>query len=111
MPQFFTNAVKWLSGKTNLSDIRVASITGARLHSSLNDKLGLMKTKVWPINLEDDDYDIYLYDAKKYIIDKGVNLTLDFVKKGKGLLIGGQAWSWRSNDPDINRINGFPGNK
>ena len=107
---FFTNAVKWLSGKTTLSDVKVASMNSWKVNADV----GAMETNVKPGDLAAGGYDIYMVNAHTTLSETDQQTILDFIENGGGAFVGGQAWAWwqgASSNPALNFANGYPGNK
>lgn len=51
------------------------------------------------------------YTLCKACSDEEVEEIHEFVSRGGGLLVGGQAWSWAAGNADENAIAGLAGNK
>ncbi|XP_053330036.1 TRPM8 channel-associated factor homolog [Spea bombifrons] len=60
--------------------------------------------------LSDMNKELSVYCCTSYT-DKDSGKILEFVAEGGGLLIAGQAWYWSSQNPGIDEIVNYPGNK
>ncbi|XP_069853049.1 TRPM8 channel-associated factor 2-like [Dipodomys merriami] len=101
MRPFLLNAVRWLArgqkGKIGVN-------TGlTKLHS-------LLVEQDLECTLESQlTKDLCVYCCVAYS-DREAKKIHEFVAEGGGLLIGGQAWWWASQNPGRNPLAGFPGN-
>ena len=74
--------------------------------------VGTKKTGLKPVDLKEAAVDVYVVNAHSKMADSDRKLVIDFVKRGGGLMIGGQAWAWenQNTNPKLNFANGYPGN-
>ncbi|KAM5303821.1 TRPM8 channel-associated factor 2 isoform 1-T2 [Glossophaga mutica] len=101
MGPFVLNAVRWLArGQTGKVGVDVslknlcALLSGHGLQCSLEPRLA---------------GGLAVYCCKAYSDTQAKQLQ-EFVAEGGGLLIGGQAWWWASQNPGHSALAGFPGN-
>ncbi|XP_075796880.1 TRPM8 channel-associated factor 2-like [Pelodiscus sinensis] len=99
---FLLNAIEWLgAGKKG----------GIGIHpqlKSLHDLLTQQKMAACEIPAPTDNLCIYCCQSYS---DREAKKIHEFVAEGGGLLIGGQAWWWASQNRDRNAIADYPGNK
>ncbi|XP_016012647.2 TRPM8 channel-associated factor 2 isoform X2 [Rousettus aegyptiacus] len=101
MTPFLLNAVRWLArGKAG----KVGVNTRLKNLRALLSEHGL-KCSLEP-HLTDG---LHVYCCVAYC-DKEAKQLQEFVAEGGGLLIGGQAWWWASQNPGRSALAGFPGN-
>ncbi|XP_030164521.1 TRPM8 channel-associated factor 2 [Lynx canadensis] len=101
MGPFLLNAVRWLArGQTGKCGVN----TGLKNLCALLSEHGL-ECSLQP-HLT---HDLSVYCCKAYG-DKEAKQLQEFVAEGGGLLIGGQAWWWASQNPGRSTLAGFPGN-
>ncbi|MBZ3879897.1 TRPM8 channel-associated factor 2 [Sciurus carolinensis] len=101
MELFLLNAVRWLAGDQK-GKIGV--------NTSLKDLHPLLLKHGLPCKLESHlTGDVCVYCCKAYS-DKEAKELQEFVAEGGGLLIGGQAWWWASQNPGRSALAAFPGN-
>ncbi|XP_046891485.1 TRPM8 channel-associated factor homolog [Hypomesus transpacificus] len=96
---FWTNAVRWLDeGRNGLVGVAPG------LDSSLLQQSGL--------TCEQTGFrkDLSVYVCKSYS-DQHAEDIQHFVAEGGGLLIGGHAWWWASQNPGRNTLTEYPGNR
>uniref|UniRef100_A0A8C4VNF1 TRPM8 channel-associated factor 2-like n=1 Tax=Gopherus evgoodei TaxID=1825980 RepID=A0A8C4VNF1_9SAUR len=101
MAQFLHNAVGWLSASPG------AVVGVQKSLSSLLSILSSSGTQVEPSTELIASFGVYCMDA--YDAAQGREL-IQFVKRGGGLLIGGQAWHWASGHKTERVLFDFPGN-
>lgn len=98
---FLVNAVGWL---------RSSSESTIGVHSSLAPLVKILESCGIESKIEpevNDSLGVYCIDAyNETMTDK----LLQFVKRGGGLLIGGQAWDWDNPGEDDRVLFSFPGN-
>ncbi|EFB18091.1 hypothetical protein PANDA_013533, partial [Ailuropoda melanoleuca] len=98
---FLLNAVRWLAkGQTGKFGVN----TGLKNLCALLSEHGLecsLQPHLTP--------DVRVYCCGAYS-DKEAKQLQEFVAEGGGLLIGGQAWWWASQNPGRSALAGFPGN-
>ncbi|XP_036372572.1 TRPM8 channel-associated factor homolog [Megalops cyprinoides] len=99
--QFVKNAIEWLKPHSHAA-------VGVSGMSYLADHLTKSGFKVKSISNYDGTVGVFCREAYS---DEQVQEVLDFVRGGGGLLIGGQAWHWASQDPGLDVLQEFPGNK
>ncbi|XP_065279674.1 TRPM8 channel-associated factor 2-like [Emys orbicularis] len=101
MARFLRNAVGWLSPSPG-------AVVGVQKRlSSLLSILSSSGTHVQPSEKFIASFGVYCMDA--YDAAQGREL-IQFVKRGGGLLIGGQAWHWASGHSTERVLFDFPGN-
>ncbi|XP_025785537.1 TRPM8 channel-associated factor 2 [Puma concolor] len=101
MGPFLLNAVRWLArGQTGKCGVN----TGLKNLCAFLSEHGL-ECSLQP-HLT---HDLSVYCCKAYG-DKEAKQLQEFVAEGGGLLIGGQAWWWASQNPGHSTLAGFPGN-
>ncbi|XP_063671778.1 TRPM8 channel-associated factor 2 isoform X3 [Pan troglodytes] len=101
MGPFLLNAVRWLArGQTGKVGV----------NTNLKDLCPLLSEHGLQCSLEPhlNSY-LCVYCCKAYS-DKEAKQLQEFVAEGGGLLIGGQAWWWASQNPGHCPLAGFPGN-
>ncbi|XP_067387068.1 TRPM8 channel-associated factor 2-like [Emydura macquarii macquarii] len=101
MARFLHNAVDWLSASPG-------AVVG--VHKSLSSLVGILSslgTRVQPNAEFIASFGVYCMDA--YDAAQGREL-IQFVKRGGGLLIGGQAWHWAYGHGAERVLFDFPGN-
>ncbi|XP_060541703.1 TRPM8 channel-associated factor 2-like [Pantherophis guttatus] len=99
---FIRNALEWL---------KPSSSSTVGFHStmySLYQALQGCGLKLNPNGKLEESIGVYCRDAYD---DSQVAEILNFVKKGGGLLIGGQAWYWSYSNGKHNALHAYPGNK
>uniref|UniRef100_A0A8C3FJL7 Peptidase M60 domain-containing protein n=1 Tax=Chrysemys picta bellii TaxID=8478 RepID=A0A8C3FJL7_CHRPI len=101
MARFLRNAVDWLSPSPG------AVVGVQKSLSSLLSILSSSGTRVQPSEEFIASFGVYCMDA--YDAAQGREL-IQFVKRGGGLLIGGQAWHWASGHSTERVLFDFPGN-
>ncbi|KAF5914435.1 hypothetical protein HPG69_016385 [Diceros bicornis minor] len=101
MGPFLLNAVRWLAGGQTG---KVGVNTRVKNLCALLSEHGL-KCSLEP-HLTSD---LRVYCCAAYS-DKEAKQLQEFVAEGGGLLIGGQAWWWASQNPGRSALAGFPGN-
>lgn len=98
---FLVNAVGWL---------RSSSESTIGVHSSLAPLVKILESCGIESKIEpevNDSLGVYCIDAyNETMADK----LVQFVKRGGGLLIGGQAWDWANQGEDDRVLFTFPGN-
>uniref|UniRef100_A0A8I5UQ10 TRPM8 channel associated factor 2 n=1 Tax=Pongo abelii TaxID=9601 RepID=A0A8I5UQ10_PONAB len=101
MGPFLLNAVRWLArGQTGKVGV----------NTNLKDLCPLLSEHGLQCSLEPHlNSDLCVYCCKVYS-DKEAKQLQEFVAEGGGLLIGGQAWWWASQNPGHCPLAGFPGN-
>uniref|UniRef100_A0A2R9CFN6 TRPM8 channel associated factor 2C n=1 Tax=Pan paniscus TaxID=9597 RepID=A0A2R9CFN6_PANPA len=101
MGPFLLNAVRWLArGQTGKVGV----------NTNLKDLCPLLLEHGLQCSLEPHlNSDLCVYCCKAYS-DKEAKQLQEFVAEGGGLLIGGQAWWWASQNPGHCPLAGFPGN-
>uniref|UniRef100_A0AAG2UWM7 TRPM8 channel associated factor 2 n=1 Tax=Homo sapiens TaxID=9606 RepID=A0AAG2UWM7_HUMAN len=101
MGPFLLNAVRWLArGQTGKVGV----------NTNLKDLCPLLSEHGLQCSLEPHlNSDLCVYCCKAYS-DKEAKQLQEFVAEGGGLLIGGQAWWWASQNPGHCPLAGFPGN-
>ncbi|XP_073094399.1 TRPM8 channel-associated factor 2 isoform X2 [Manis javanica] len=101
MAPFLLNAVHWLArGQTGKVGV----------NTSLKNLCGLLSEHGLGCSLEPClTGDLRVYCCVAYS-DKEAKQLQEFVAEGGGLLIGGQAWWWASQNPGRSTLSGFPGN-
>ncbi|XP_066488178.1 TRPM8 channel-associated factor homolog [Tiliqua scincoides] len=101
MKTFILNAVRWLSsgkgGKIGIED-------------DLQELFFILDQEGIPCELTNLKDGLSVYCCTSYS-DGEVEKIHEFVSEGGGLLIGGQAWSWKGENPGLNVIAEYPGNK
>ncbi|KFQ28682.1 Protein FAM115, partial [Mesitornis unicolor] len=101
MKTFILNAIGWLdAGKGGQVGIA----------GDLQDFFTLLNQEKIPCKVTGLQENLSVYCCKAYS-DKEVEKVHEFVSRGGGLLVGGQAWSWAAGNADENAIAGFPWNK
>nr|XP_027799203.1 TRPM8 channel-associated factor 2 [Marmota flaviventris] len=101
MELFLLNAVRWLA-RDQKGKIGV--------NSSLKDLHALLLKHGLQSRLESHlTSDLCVYCCKAYS-DKEAKELQEFVAEGGGLMIGGQAWWWASQNPGRSALAAFPGN-
>ncbi|KAG3277301.1 TRPM8 channel associated factor 2 [Ictidomys tridecemlineatus] len=101
MELFLLNAVRWLA-RDQKGKIGV--------NPSLKDLHALLLKHGLQCRLESHlTSDLCVYCCKAYS-DKEAKELQEFVAEGGGLLIGGQAWWWASQNPGRSALAAFPGN-
>ncbi|XP_040147254.2 TRPM8 channel-associated factor 2 isoform X2 [Ictidomys tridecemlineatus] len=101
MELFLLNAVRWLA-RDQKGKIGV--------NPSLKDLHALLLKHSLQCRLESHlTSDLCVYCCKAYS-DKEAKELQEFVAEGGGLLIGGQAWWWASQNPGRSALAAFPGN-
>lgn len=101
MRPFLLNAVRWLSrGQTGKVGV----------NTSLENLCALLSEHGLECSLEPHlTSGLAVYCCKAYSDSQAKQLQ-EFVAEGGGLLIGGQAWWWASQNPGHSTLAGFPGN-
>uniref|UniRef100_A0A0D9R459 TRPM8 channel associated factor 2 n=1 Tax=Chlorocebus sabaeus TaxID=60711 RepID=A0A0D9R459_CHLSB len=101
MGSFLLNAVRWLArGQTGKVGV----------NTNLKDLCPLLSEHGLQCSLEPHlNSNLCVYCCKAYS-DKEAKQLQEFVAEGGGLLIGGQAWWWASQNPGHCPLAGFPGN-
>ncbi|XP_059568046.1 TRPM8 channel-associated factor 2 isoform X2 [Myotis daubentonii] len=101
MRPFLLNAVRWLSrGQTGKVGV----------NTSLENLCALLSKHGLECSLEPHlTNGLAVYCCKAYSDSQAKQLQ-EFVAEGGGLLIGGQAWWWASQNPGHSTLAGFPGN-
>ncbi|XP_033047647.1 TRPM8 channel-associated factor 2 isoform X3 [Trachypithecus francoisi] len=101
MGSFLLNAVHWLArGQTGKVGV----------NTNLKDLCPLLSEHGLQCSLEPHlNSNLCVYCCKAYS-DKEAKQLQEFVAEGGGLLIGGQAWWWASQNPGHCPLAGFPGN-
>lgn len=101
MRPFLLNAVRWLSrGQTGKVGV----------NKSLENLCALLSEHGLECSLEPHlTSGLAVYCCKAYSDSQAKQLQ-EFVAEGGGLLIGGQAWWWASQNPGHSTLAGFPGN-
>ncbi|XP_042782850.1 TRPM8 channel-associated factor 2 isoform X1 [Panthera leo] len=101
MGPFLLNAVRWLArGQTGKCGVNTELKNLCALLSEHGLECGLQPHLT---------HDLRVYCCKAYC-DKEAKQLQEFVAEGGGLLIGGQAWWWASQNPGRSTLAGFPGN-
>lgn len=100
--QFVRNAVEWLKPSPE------AQVGVHRNLDSLSQSLLSGGVKVVPGATLEASLGVYCTQAYD---DTEANNLVQFVKRGGGLLIGGQAWHWASQYGIKNVLHDFPGNQ
>ncbi|KAJ1084858.1 hypothetical protein NDU88_005004 [Pleurodeles waltl] len=96
------NAVRWLQSSPE-------AVIG--VHSSLNFLLQSLTSAGIPAQSSEnfsETFGVYCMDAYD---DRQAGDLVAFLKRGGGILIGGQAWQWASSHGAKNVIPNFPGNR
>ncbi|KAK7882831.1 hypothetical protein WMY93_029005 [Mugilogobius chulae] len=107
-PDVTINALKWLKGeKSSNMSVGVHNSTDKQVIDNLH-KAGF---KVKIMNDFSNDKGIGVYITCAYYIKEDAQNIIAFMKSGGGVLIGGQAWWWKSQNPKGNTLLEFPGNK
>ncbi|XP_046524774.1 TRPM8 channel-associated factor 2-like isoform X2 [Equus quagga] len=101
MGPFLLNAVRWLArGQTGKVGV----------NTRLKNLCALLSEHGLKCSLEPHlTGDLCVYCSVAYS-DKEAKQLQEFVAEGGGLLIGGQAWWWASQNPGRSALAGFPGN-
>ncbi|XP_006159648.1 TRPM8 channel-associated factor 2 [Tupaia chinensis] len=101
MAPFMLNAVRWLA-RSRSGQIGV--------NTSLKNLCSLLSEHGLECSLESQLRDgLHVYCCGAYS-DRQAKELQEFVAEGGGLLIGGQAWWWASQNPGSSALAGFPGN-
>lgn len=99
---FIRNALEWL---------KPSSSSSVGFHStmySLYQALQGCGLKLHPSGKLGESIGVYCRDAYD---DSEAAEILNFVKRGGGLLIGGQAWHWSCLNEKCNALHAYPGNR
>uniref|UniRef100_A0A3Q2PR15 TRPM8 channel-associated factor homolog n=1 Tax=Fundulus heteroclitus TaxID=8078 RepID=A0A3Q2PR15_FUNHE len=105
-PALVKNALAWLGGgSANLS------LGVQKKRQAVADNLNRSSYKVSLMEDFDKDHGVSVYVTDAYEVGAKAAELIDFMKAGGGLLIGGQAWHWASQNKNENLILEFPGNK
>ncbi|KAK7882830.1 hypothetical protein WMY93_029004 [Mugilogobius chulae] len=107
-PDVTINALSWLKGeKSSNMSVGVHNSTDKQVIDNLH-KAGF-KVKIMDDFSNDKGIGVYITCA--YYIKEDAQNIIAFMKSGGGVLIGGQAWWWKSQNPKGNTLLEFPGNK
>ncbi|XP_072506366.1 TRPM8 channel-associated factor 2-like [Notamacropus eugenii] len=101
MTQFFHNAVSWLNSCPD---------SAIGVHSSVEALVSILCSPCLKVQITDcinDSLGVYCMNAYDATMAKKL---IQFVKNGGGLLIGGQAWHWASQQCQKKVLSDFPGN-
>ncbi|XP_036005505.1 TRPM8 channel-associated factor homolog [Fundulus heteroclitus] len=105
-PALVENALAWLGGgSANLS------VGVQKKRQAVADNLNRSSYKVSLMDDFDKDHGVSVYVTDAYEVGAKAGELIAFMKAGGGLLIGGQAWHWASQNENENLILEFPGNK
>uniref|UniRef100_A0A3Q2TGL7 TRPM8 channel-associated factor homolog n=1 Tax=Fundulus heteroclitus TaxID=8078 RepID=A0A3Q2TGL7_FUNHE len=105
-PALVENALAWLGGgSANLS------VGVQKKRQAVADNLNRSSYKVSLMDDFDKDHGVSVYVTDAYEVGAKAGELIAFMKAGGGLLIGGQAWHWASQNKNENLILEFPGNK
>uniref|UniRef100_A0A3Q2G1L0 TRPM8 channel-associated factor homolog n=1 Tax=Cyprinodon variegatus TaxID=28743 RepID=A0A3Q2G1L0_CYPVA len=106
-PALVENALTWLGGEksTNLS------LGVQKKMKAVADNLSSSSYKVSLVEEFSKDLGVDVYITDAYEVGTKAGDLVTFMKAGGGILIGGQALSWASQNPKENLILQFPGNK
>ena len=100
--EFIQNSINWLNGG------EVPQKVGTHNEIDATGYEGNTITNVDPVTLsEKEKIKVFKVDAHEDFSQKKIDTILEWIKKGGGLLIGGQAWSFEKGDKALH----FPGNK
>ncbi|XP_074049580.1 TRPM8 channel-associated factor 2-like [Macrotis lagotis] len=102
LTQFFHNAVGWLNG---------SPCAAIGVHSSVKSLICILSSTCVEVQNTDyitDSLGVYCMNAYDATMAKQL---IQFVKNGGGLLIGGQAWHWASQQCQNKVLSDFPGNQ
>ncbi|XP_072311598.1 TRPM8 channel-associated factor homolog [Eucyclogobius newberryi] len=107
-PDVTTNALKWLKG-----DKSVNMSVGVNVNTDEKVINNLRKASFKVILMDDfsSARDVGVYLTSAYYIKEDAQNIVAFMKSGGGVLIGGQAWYWKTQTPAENTLLQFPGNK
>ena len=107
MEPFMINAIRWLSRKSHLNDVKVGSYD----QHMFTTRVGHATKHLKPGNLS--DHHIYIANAHVEMTPAEREAVMDYVNDGGGLMIGGQAWSWNGGykDRSSHFVKDYPGNK
>ncbi|KAM4688881.1 TRPM8 channel-associated factor homolog [Discoglossus pictus] len=98
---FVLNAISWLA-MGRRGDIGI--------HKNLQDLFQMLQQEKIPCKVTNLVPDLGVYCCGSYS-DLEADDIHQFVAEGGGLLIGGQAWYWSSENPDLEVLSHYPGNK
>ncbi|KAM4743146.1 TRPM8 channel-associated factor homolog [Anableps anableps] len=106
-PALVENVLTWLGGgeSANLS---------LGVQKKMKGVAENLKSSSYQVSLVEEfskDLGVSVYVTDAYHVGPKAEELIAFVKAGGGLLIGGQAWWWASQNPKENLILQFPGNK
>ncbi|XP_021177193.2 TRPM8 channel-associated factor homolog isoform X1 [Fundulus heteroclitus] len=106
-PALVENALAWLGGGESAN----LSLGVQKKRRAVADNLNRSNYKVSLMEDFDKDHGVRVYVTDAYEVGAKAGELIDFMKAGGGLLIGGQAWHWASQNKNENLILEFPGNK
>ena len=99
---FINNALRWLAQKPD--KIQIATKTKTPV-GKYTDQLKIIAPKDLA---SQKDINVYYQNAHENVNEKDIKSIHDFVEKGGGLLICGQAWNWKQSGESLFT---YPGNK
>ncbi|XP_014836289.1 PREDICTED: TRPM8 channel-associated factor homolog [Poecilia mexicana] len=106
-PALVDNALTWLGGGESAN----LSLGVPKTMKGVVDNLNRSSYQVSPVEEFRADLGVSVYVTDAYQVGPKAEELIAFVKAGGGLLIGGQAWCWASQNENKNLILEFPGNK
>uniref|UniRef100_A0A3Q2D5L8 TRPM8 channel-associated factor homolog n=1 Tax=Cyprinodon variegatus TaxID=28743 RepID=A0A3Q2D5L8_CYPVA len=106
-PALVENALTWLGGGKSAN----LSLGVQKKRKAVADNLSSSSYKVSVVEEFSKDLGVDVYVTDAYEVGTKAGDLVAFMKAGGGILIGGQALSWASQNPKENPILQFPGNK
>uniref|UniRef100_H3DA20 Si:ch211-210b2.2 n=1 Tax=Tetraodon nigroviridis TaxID=99883 RepID=H3DA20_TETNG len=106
-PALVENAVNWLKGDKSVN-------FAVAVHQNLKavaENLSNRKFTVKVVGGFRSDLGVGVYVTDAYSLGEDPKTLVAFLKSGGGVLIGGQAWYWSSQNPGVEPLLNFGGNK
>ncbi|MEQ2276189.1 hypothetical protein XENORESO_015265, partial [Xenotaenia resolanae] len=106
-PALVENALTWLGGEESVN----LSLGVEKNIKAVADNLNRSMYQVSIVEAFRKNLGVHVYVTDAYQVGAIAEDLVAFMKAGGGVLIGGQAWWWASQNPKQNLILQFPGNK
>lgn len=107
LPALVENAVTWLRGEESEN----ISVGVQKEIKEVADNLNKSDFHVSVVESLSENPGVGVYATNAYTVGPESTALVAFLKAGGGVLMGGQAWWWASQNPNENIILQFPGNK
>lgn len=106
-PALVENAVNWLKGDKSVN----FSVAVHQNLKAVAENLSNRKFTVKVVGGFRSDLGVGVYVTDAYSLGEDPKTLVAFLKSGGGVLIGGQAWYWSSQNPGVEPLLNFGGNK